>query len=543
MVTTKICNEFLDTLLSTFKLSDLIGKYVPFVRAYKSNFFTLCPFHREKTPSFCINDEKSVFFCFGCGLGGNGITFLMKLKNISFMEAINFLYVFSGITFKEGIFTNSFKENTSFYYDINMEASLYYQKSLYVPTAKKYLAYLYMRHIKQHTIELFNLGCTQDGWVNLCNYLKRKFNLIDCYKVGVIKKNYIGNYFDFFRERVIFPIKDYLGFIIGFGGRSLNSHNKIKYLNCGTSDIFKKSSILYGLYECLLLNVKLVNLIVVEGYFDVIRLFQSGLTNCVALLGTTLSIEHIEKIFLYTDSIIFCFDGDLPGKNASWESLKKVVCFLTPQRSIGFVILPYGFDPDLYMLKVGYFNYLFEFSSSITFFSFFFSYVTYNFKSVYVKNYNMFLYFSFSLLNKLPDITLKLKVKSILVKFIGYSLKYYEKSRVKQVLVGIKSSFILKISALLLYSNEFILYVDDFFVSKLKELVYHNSNYYFFYKIICNLKKYNCILYINFKDDFIKRKFKLDIFKKLYFIFVTTPKATARNDFVVLLQQLRREFI
>lgn len=541
MADTKNYSVFLNVLLSTFKLSSLICNYVPFLREYKTNFFALCPFHKEKTPSFYINDEKSVFFCFGCGFGGNGITFLVKIKSISFIEAVDFLCRFSGVTFKDIMFLDKEK---SLYYNLNAEVSLYYQKNLHMNLNKKYLDYLYTRLINSNTIKLFNLGCTQDGWANVYNYLKDKFDLVGCFnKVGFIKKTVTGNYFDFFRERIILPIRDCLGFVVGFGGRSLNSNNKIKYLNCGTSVIFKKSNVLYGLYECLLLNVELVSLVVVEGYFDVLRLFQSGMTNCVALLGTKLSVEHIEKIFSYTDDIIFCFDGDLSGKNAFWESFKKVLCFLTSHRTVCFVLLPYGFDPDTYVIKLGYSNFLTEFSSKVTFFSFFFSYITYNFKSVYVKDYNTFLYFSFSLLNKLPDIVLGLKIRSILIKFIGYSFKYYEKSKRHQVSIDIKSSFVLKASALLLYNNKFILYVDDFFVYKFKELVYYNKDYYFFYKLMFNLKKYNSILYTGFKDDFIKRKFKLDIFTKLYFIFITIPEATARNDFIILLQQLRREFI
>ena len=340
----------IDDILNEFNnksnLSDLISQFIS-LQPRGNSFIGKCPFHNEKTPSFNVNNEKGLFYCFGCKVGGNAITFLSKYKNFSFQESIKYLANYAGIILSYEDFSQT--KNDKKKYDILRVANDFFQNCLkHNKTASKYLN---SRISNLEIIKNFNLGfCPGDKY--LIEHLnKNGFSSDEIKNSDLLIKNQRNEYFGRFKDRIIFPIHSFNEKIVGFGARSLSSDAKIKYINSRESEIFKKSNILYGLKQNIDFIRKNKEVILVEGYMDVISLYENDIKSAVSSLGTTLSKNQILKIWNLCNIPFLCFDGDIAGKTSSQNIALKMLEFLVPGKSIKFINLPKGEDPDSFFIE------------------------------------------------------------------------------------------------------------------------------------------------------------------------------------------------
>jgi DNA primase len=317
------------------------------------NYLGLCPFHQEKTPSFTVNREKQIFYCFGCGEGGNAISFLMKISNKSFPEAIKELAEKTGVvlpprlTTKEGREKDSLRESIT---DLNLRAAQQYARNLYSPAGKAARDYLNRRGITEETIKQFRLGYAPDTWRSLTDHIDgggASLQLAE--QAGLVIAGKEGSYYDRFRGRLIFPIENVFGETIAFGGRILET-GEPKYLNSPESPVYIKGKNLYGLNKTKEEIRKKGFALIVEGYFDLISLWNAGIGNVVASLGTALTREHLELLRRYTVEVVALFDPDEAGRKALNRSLEL---FLSMNMRARALVLPGGLDPDDYVKKFG----------------------------------------------------------------------------------------------------------------------------------------------------------------------------------------------
>ncbi|WP_027625054.1 DNA primase [Clostridium lundense] len=321
---------------------DVVSETVRLKRA--GRYYTgLCPFHHEKTPSFTVTPDKQIYKCFGCGEAGNVISFVMKTKNVSFGDAVQILAdrVNIDIKYKDksGFGTNPNEK----LYKINVEAARYFFSNL--RKDRKSRSYLLARGIAEKTINNFGLGYALDSWDGLLRFLKGKgYSELDMLEAGLIIKSKKGSFYDRFRNRIIFPVFDYRGRVIGFGGRVLDD-SKPKYLNSPETNIFKKGTNLYGLNFAIKNNTDRM-FIIVEGYMDCISLHQNGINSAVASLGTALTSSQAKLLKRYADKVIISYDADLAGEKATLRGLHIL-------KEEGFDVrvltIPDGKDPDEYI--------------------------------------------------------------------------------------------------------------------------------------------------------------------------------------------------
>jgi DNA primase len=333
---------------------DLISEYITLKKTGR-NFVGLCPFHKEKTPSFTVNRDKQIFYCFGCGEGGNAISFLMKVNQQSFPEAVRHLARKTGIVIPEGVMTREEKERSSLKERINrvnQMAAQYFSKNLFSPAGREAREYVAKRGIRESVVREFRLGYAPDGWRHLRDFFEKgKVPLRLAEQAGLIvsKTNEKETFYDRFRGRLIFAIEDIGGHIIAFGGRVMGD-GEPKYLNSPESPVYVKGRCLYGLNR----NKEDIRqkgyVILVEGYFDLLTLWNAGVTNVVATLGTALTKEHVDLIRRYTGQVIAVFDPDEAGKRALARS---IVLFLAGNVQAKVVVLPDGYDPDQYVRTFG----------------------------------------------------------------------------------------------------------------------------------------------------------------------------------------------
>jgi len=331
----------------------LVSEYLTLKKAGR-NFLGLCPFHKEKTPSFTVSDDKQIFYCFGCGEGGNAITFLMKINNISYPEAVRYLAEKGGIVIPERNMSREEKERTTLREQlirVNQMAAVYFSKNLRSPAGKGAWEYLRNRGIDNAAlIDEFCFGFALDGWKYLRDYFEKKgvpLKLVE--QAGLIIKTDKGDLYDRFRGRLIFPIEDLGSNVIAFGGRILGD-GEPKYLNSPESPVYVKGRNLYGLAKTREAIRKKGYAVLVEGYFDLVALWNAGITNVVATLGTALTKDQVELIRRYTGDIVAIFDPDEGGKKALARSIEL---FLAGNIRTKAVILPDGYDPDSYVRKYG----------------------------------------------------------------------------------------------------------------------------------------------------------------------------------------------
>ena len=348
-----IPQPFIDDLLHRTDLVELIDSYVPLKKRGNSHL-ACCPFHNEKSPSFNVVAKKQFYHCFGCGASGNAISFVMNYLNLGFVDAVETLATRVGLTIPRDKHTE--KNNPSQdLYKLLSAVSLHYQKKL-KHEGQPAIDYLRGRGLSGEIAKLYQLGYASEGWHHLEKAFPR--NQRELLATGMLIKNEDGKIYDRYRNRVMFPIHDRHGRIIGFGGRVLDKEQKPKYLNSPETVIFQKSRELYGLHQILSQQKAVEYIIVVEGYMDVIALAQHGIMNAVATLGTATSTYHIQLLAKHTKSLIFCFDGDNAGRQAAWRALESSLPHLNLGLDASFMFLPDGHDPDSLVREEGKDNFL-----------------------------------------------------------------------------------------------------------------------------------------------------------------------------------------
>ncbi|MDU0810525.1 MAG: DNA primase [Burkholderia sp.] len=357
-----IPHSFLQVLLSHVDIVDIISRHIELKKS-GTNLIGLCPFHNEKSPSFTVSPDKQCYHCFGCGAHGTAIRFLIEYMRLTFKEAVQELahsvgltipYKSSSLLLEDGKYYRQILALTKLS-DVMQVACNYYRKQLRIsPDA---VLYIKSRRLSGEVAARFWLGYAPNSWQNL----KSAFQ--DYYKDTLVKSGLVivskkidkkieTDRYDRFRERIIFPIRNMKGQVIGFGGRVLNTQ-KPKYLNSPETSLFSKGKELYGIFEGRFSIREHKSVIVVEGYMDVLALVQLGFPNVVATLGSTCTSFHVKKLLQYTDTIIFSFDGDAAGRRATRRALDVCLPHAADNRTIKFIFLPSEYDPDSYLCKFG----------------------------------------------------------------------------------------------------------------------------------------------------------------------------------------------
>ena len=342
-----IQQNFIDDLIARVDIVEILSNRIQVKKAGKE-FKAVCPFHDDSNPSLTISPSKGFYHCFSCGAHGTAVGFLMNYEHLSFIEAIESLASSLGIEIPYEQNQQPIKKNNNLY-DLLTEIQAHYQSLLKKNTSA--IKYLKNRGITGDIAKRFNIGFAPSGWRNILDkYGTSKNNINELLKLGLIIRKDNNNYYDRFRERIMFPIRDNRGRYIGFGGRILND-DQPKYLNSPETPLFHKGRELYGLYECQQALRNIERIVVVEGYMDVISLAQHGIDYAVASMGTATTDDHFNRLFRLTDYIYFCFDGDQAGLDAAWRALKNALPHVREGRQIKFVFLPENDDPDTYVKK------------------------------------------------------------------------------------------------------------------------------------------------------------------------------------------------
>lgn len=352
----RIPEEMIEQIRSANDVVDVISEYVQLTKRGR-NWFGLCPFHGEQTPSFSVTQDKQIFHCFGCGAGGNAITFVMDIEQIPFQEAVSKLGARVGIELEVEPSTISAepvsKEESHMKEAHTFAMDYYHHLLLNTEEGEQALFYLEERGFSKALIEQYGIGWALPGWDSLTTLLARKgFDLAEMEKCGlIIRKENKDEYFDRFRERIMFPIKNEFGHVIGFSGRVLKKDSQdAKYMNSPESPIFQKSKILYNLDVARPIIRKKRKVIVMEGFMDVMAAAKAGITNTVGTMGTSLTQQHVSKLKRLTDSVIICYDGD----SAGWEAAKRAsVLLMSENVKTEIALLPDQLDPDDYVKTYG----------------------------------------------------------------------------------------------------------------------------------------------------------------------------------------------
>ena len=351
----RIPKQFIDELLTRTDIVDVIDSRVPLKKAGK-DYKACCPFHEEKTASFTVSADKQFFHCFGCGVHGTAIGFLMDYEHMSFVEAVEELARRAGLPVPRegGDVVESEKDNGADLVDLLREAARYYRMQLREhPQSGRAVDYLKGRGITGEIAHEFGLGFAPDGWDNLLRALGKDDTSREALaRAGLAVKKESGGYYDRFRDRIMFPIEDYRGRVVGFGGRVLDK-GEPKYLNSPETALFHKGRELYGLHHARDAVKRENRVLVVEGYMDVVMLAQFEVDFAVATLGTATTRDHLERLFRHTPEVIFSFDGDRAGREAAWRALENALPVLREGRQISFLFLPEGEDPDTLVRKEG----------------------------------------------------------------------------------------------------------------------------------------------------------------------------------------------
>jgi DNA primase len=347
-----IPDSFIDELLARVDIVDVIERRVPLKKAGRE-WTACCPFHNERSPSFYVSPAKQFFHCFGCGVHGSAIKFLMDYDRLEFPDAVEELAQTVGMTVpREGGREAAPREDKTDLYALLDAAAGWYESEL--PRNADAQAYCRKRGLDAETIRRFRLGWAPagyDGVIKSLGNTPRRMELLN--EAGMVASNEKGHKYDRFRERLMFPILDRRGRVIAFGGRVLSSEQSPKYLNSPETPLFHKGRELFALWQVKQANQNLVRIVVVEGYMDVIALHQAGLPIAVATLGTATTPEHTEVLFRAAPDVVFCFDGDRAGRAAAWKALESALPRLRDGRQAYFLFLPDGEDPDSLVRKEG----------------------------------------------------------------------------------------------------------------------------------------------------------------------------------------------
>ena len=349
-----IPSEFIDELLAKVDIVDIIDEHVPLKKG-GANYMACCPFHKEKSPSFSVSSHKQFYHCFGCGAHGSAIGFIMEYQGLSFTEAVQYLADRVGMTVPR---THGRQENPEqraerkkkqqTLEETTEAAAAFYRGRLKQDTRAQ--EYLRTRGLSPEIIEHYGLGYAPDGWQPLAQVFQPYPNTPLMESGMLVEKD--GRHYDRFRDRIMFPIRNLRGQVIGFGGRVLDK-GEPKYLNSPETPLFDKGRNLYGLHEGRAAVKEAGRILVVEGYMDVVALAQFGIGYGAAALGTATTADHIKLLMRQTDSIYFCFDGDRAGKKAAWRALENALPQLKDDKSLHFLFLPEEHDPDSYIRAYG----------------------------------------------------------------------------------------------------------------------------------------------------------------------------------------------
>ena len=349
-----IPQSFIQDLLHRVDIVDVIDRHVKLKKA-GANYAACCPFHSEKSPSFTVSQTKQFYHCFGCGAHGTAVGFLMEYSGLGFVEAIKELAQGAGMTVPEEQRSDQPRrprtesEEGEDLHEIMLTAAQFFRNAL--KDAPQAIAYLKKRGLSGDIAKKFGVGYAPEGWQNLerafANYQSTALTTL-----GLVKQNEEGRRYDIFRDRIMFPIVDVRGNVIGFGGRVLDA-GEPKYLNSPETPLFEKGRELYGLYQARRAIRDAGRVIVVEGYMDVVALAQHGVEYAVATLGTATTPTHVQKLLRQTDEIVYCFDGDNAGRRAAWRALENSLGQLADGKEVRFLFLPQGEDPDSYVRQHG----------------------------------------------------------------------------------------------------------------------------------------------------------------------------------------------
>ena len=351
----RIPQPFIDEIVARSDIVEIIGARVPLKKAGRE-FKACCPFHNEKSPSFWVSPDKQFYHCFGCGAHGTVIGFLMQYEKMEFFDAVADLAQRAGMEMPREALRSADTGGPDLHQVMARVARFFEQNLADNDRARSYVT---ARGIDAPTQVKFALGYAPDSWDALLNrFGAQEEERRELHRLGlIIERDTRGGeraagFYDRFRDRLMFPIRDSRGRVIGFGGRIIDQGDP-KYLNSPETPLFHKGRELYGLYEARQARADFTRLMIVEGYMDVVRLHQAGITYAVATLGTATTQEHLNKIFRLTSEVVFCFDGDRAGRQAAWRALENSVGLARDGRELKFMFLPEGHDPDTLVAAEG----------------------------------------------------------------------------------------------------------------------------------------------------------------------------------------------
>lgn len=423
-----IPRSFIDDLLARLDIVDIIDARVKLKKKGK-NYGACCPFHNEKTPSFSVSQEKQFYHCFGCGAHGNAIDFLMEFDRLEFVEAIEELASYLGLdvpreqrsggngSFQSGPQASSSEKRNL--YDLMGSIAQFYRNQLKQPASKVAIEYLKDRGLSGEIVQKFGIGYVADEWdLVRKNFGQNKENQDMLVTGGMLIENDKGNRYDRFRGRVMFPIRDRRGRVIGFGGRVLGDGTP-KYLNSPETPIFHKGKELYGLYEVLQAYREPPQILVVEGYMDVVALAQYGVDYSVASLGTSTTGDHLQVLFRQTSTVVCCYDGDRAGREAAWRAMENALPYLTDGRQLKFMFLPDGEDPDSYIRQNGKQAFEQQVSNAMPLSEFMFSLLTQQVDMSTKEGMAKLSTLAVPLIDKVPGGTLRLYLRELLGRRLG----------------------------------------------------------------------------------------------------------------------------
>lgn len=423
-----IPRSFIDDLLARLDIVDIIDARVKLKKQGK-NYGACCPFHNEKTPSFSVSQEKQFYHCFGCGVHGNAIDFLMEYERLEFVEAIEELAASLGLdvpreqrngssgNFSKGPTANS--EQKRSLYDLMGTIGQYYRDQLKVSANKAAIEYLKGRGLSGEIVQKFGIGYVPDEWDSVRkNFGQQKATQDMLVSGGMLIENDKGNRYDRFRGRIMFPIRDRRGRVIGFGGRVLGNDTP-KYLNSPETPIFHKGKELYGLYEVLQAYREPPQILVVEGYLDVVALAQYGVDYSVASLGTSTTGDHLQVLFRQTSTVVCCYDGDRAGRDAAWRAMENALPYLNDGRQLKFMFLPDGEDPDSFIRQNGKEAFETEVQNAMPLSDFMFSSLMQQVDSRTKEGMAKLSTLAVPLIDKVPGGTLRLYLRELLGRKLG----------------------------------------------------------------------------------------------------------------------------
>ena len=340
----QIPQDFIDDVTQRSDILEIIGTRVT-LKQKGASHWGLCPFHNEKTPSFKVDAQRQLYYCFGCGASGNGLSFLLEHDRLTFPEAIEWLAERAGLKVPKTA-GRATRTHLQPLYALMSEATRYFSAVLQDANQGAVAnEYLRGRGLNAEMIEHFRLGVALDGWDHLLKAFSARFPLEQLVATGLVVEKSKEKHFDRFRNRLMFPVRSHVGQVVGFGARILNPKDEPKYLNSPQTELFNKGLHLYGLYEASAKR-KQDYLLFVEGYMDVIALTQAGISGAVACMGTTVSAAQLKLALRYTKKLYFCFDGDAAGRKAASRTLERALPVLDDDHLVHFMFLPEGADPD-----------------------------------------------------------------------------------------------------------------------------------------------------------------------------------------------------